>query len=453
MSVTKRINERGLSLKITSRLMLAASIILMTVLIIASAHAFINFRRLERSTDTYITLEEQAISLMDASDYLTEQVQCYTVLNDRVYMEKYFNEAFEVKRRENAISALESSMPESTALYELKDSMRHSVNLMDREYYAMRLVLDAMGDEDIPEVLQDVVLTEEDASLSAEEKLELAINMVHNSEYYYQKNEIRRNMNDCLKALKTSTFASQQGLEISTRKAIIGVMVLVLIQTVLIVAIIWLHAKLGITPVLRAVDHIRRDESLPVIGSSEFRYLAGTYNDMFNAYKNSISNLSFKASHDELTGVYNRAGYEFIKNTVDLTTTAMLIIDADNFKHINDNYGHETGDKVLKKVADTLRKHFRSEDYICRIGGDEFLILMVHTSSDPQLLIKNKMRCIGKELGDTADDTPPVTLSVGVTFSEEEIEPDVMFRQADTALYRVKENGRNGCMFYSEIDA
>lgn len=450
MSVLRSVKEQGVSLKVTSRLMLAVSIILTTILIAASAHALVNFRALERSTDNYIELEEQAMSLMEASDYLTEQVQCYTVLNDRIYMDKYFNEAFEVKRRENAILAIEKVMPDSKALFDIKDSMRHSVSLMNREYYAMKLVLEATGDTDIPDTLKSVTLSQEDAGLSPQKKIELAMLMVHNTEYYYQKNEIRKNLNDCLKELKNSTFKSQQGLESEARKALISVMILILAQTVLIIVTIWINNHLGIKPVLKAVEHIKRDENLPVIGASEFRYLAGAYNVMYNAYRNSISNLNYKASHDELTGVYNRAGYEIIKNSVETATTAMMIIDADKFKAINDTYGHDMGDKVLKRVANTLKKHFRSDDYVCRIGGDEFVILMVHIVGDPRTLIETKMKGINSDLSEKDGDIPAVSLSVGVAYSDKGLDADVMFRHADAALYYVKQNGRKGCQFYSD---
>jgi len=123
---------------------------------------------------------------------------------------------------------------------------------------------------------------------------------------------------------------------------------MILIQSISICAILWLHTHLGIRPVLKAVDHIRKDESLPIMGASEIRYLAGAYNVMYNAFKNSIVNLNYKASHDKLTGVYNRAGYDIIKNSVDMSSTVLMIIDADKFKDINDNYGHEVGDKVLQ---------------------------------------------------------------------------------------------------------
>ena len=430
--------------------MLAASIIITGVLIFASVRAFVSFRELERSTDRYIELEDQALSLMDASDYLTEEVQCYTVIGERVYLDNYFHEALNVQRREKAIEAIEAVLPNSLAYYELKDSMRHSQDLMKREYYAMKLVLEAKGDTNTPDQLKDVVLKPEDAALSADKKIELAMKMVHNTDYYFQKNEIRRNLNDCLKALKSSTFTSQQGLESVAKRALISVMLLIIVQTLLIVAIIWININLGIKPVIRAVDHIKKDENIPIIGASEFRYLAGAYNVMYNMYRNSISNLNYKASHDALTGVYNRAGYEIIKNTVDLTTTAMMIIDADKFKQVNDTYGHTVGDKVLKRVANTQKRSFRSDDYICRIGGDEFLVLMVHIVGDPRVLIENKMKRINEDLSGTVDNCPPVTLSVGVAYCDKQLDPDVLFHRADTALYYVKENGRNGCRFYSD---
>ena len=450
MSIFRKIKDKGLSLKLTSFWMLIASVVITLILIMASAHAFFSFKMLEESTDRYIRLEEQALSLMEASDYLTDEVQCYTVIGKRVYLDNYFNEVFEVRRREKAIEAIGEVLPNSTAYYELRESMSHSQQLMETEYYAMRLVLEAQGDSNIPEVLQEVELKQEDSALSPEDKINLAMSLVHNAEYYYQKSEIRTNLNDCLMALKNSTFISQQGLESTARRALVSVMILIIIQTILIVAMIWLNSNLGITPVLKAVEHIKRDERIPIIGSSEFRYLAGEYNVMYNAYKNSISRLNFKASHDELTGAYNRAGYEVIKNNIDMTTTAMMIIDADKFKQINDTYGHKTGDKVLKRVANTLKRSFRSDDYVCRIGGDEFLVLMVHIVGDPKPLIENKMKRINEDLSRVEDDVPAISLSVGVAYCDEGIAPEVLFHRADTALYYVKENGRNGCRFYSD---
>lgn len=448
--VIKRIHKRGISLKIMSKLILALSLIITFVLIFATVRALLSFFSLERSTDYYIELEQEASKLMEASDYLTEQVQRYTVIRDRRYLDSYFTEVLETRRREAAIQAIEEQLPDSLVLYELNDSMNRSSRLMIREYYAMVLVLDALEDPDIPEALQDVVLTEQDALLSPDEKLNLAAAMVHDTDYYSQKNEIRRNLNDSLEALKTSAFTSQQGLEGTVRRALISVVVLILVQSASIWAILWLHSQLGLKPVLRAVEHIKKDESIPAGGASEFRYLASAYNAMFSAHKKSIANLNYKASHDELTGAYNRAGYDVIKNNLDMTSTALMIIDADKFKEVNDTYGHETGDAVLKKVASVLKKYFRSDDYVCRVGGDEFVVLMVSIPESPDVLIKTKIDMIRRDLINTKDGLPRITLSIGVAYDHEGTDPDELFRRADAALYHVKNNGRSGCAFYSD---
>ena len=128
----------------------------------------------------------------------------------------------------------------------------------------------------------------------------------------------------------------------------------------------------------------------------------------------------------------------------------MLLFDADQFKNINDQFGHETGDKVLKKISAALKNNFRSDDYICRIGGDEFVVFMVHIGKDPYQLIENKVIRINQELSNVADGLPSISLSAGVSFDPDIEDPAEMFRQADIALYYVKDNGRNGCCFYSE---
>ena len=171
---------------------------------------------------------------------------------------------------------------------------------------------------------------------------------------------------------------------------------------------------------------------------------------MYSAYKKSIESLNYKASHDELTGAYNRAGYDLIRESLDMNTTAMLLFDADQFKTINDQYGHETGDRVLQKITATLQNNFRSDDYVCRIGGDEFVVFMVHVSGDKRQLIENKVKQINRDLSAGADGLPPVTLSVGVSFNPEGNDSKEMFRQADIALYYVKDHGRDGVSFYTD---
>ena len=446
--IVKKTKEDGLSLRSTFAIMLALSLSIMVFLLYTTYQTIKSYNALSDATDDYIELQDAADSLMKASDYLTDEAQCYTVLGLRQHLDNYFKEAEVTRRRDNAIEAMEARLPKSEALEALKKAMDESISLMDREYYAMSLMLSALDDDDIPSSMQGVTLSPEHQVLPPEGKIQLAREMMHDDGYYDQKNRIRSNLTQCIDELKRGTHGTQSTMERNMHSRLICMSVLIVIQSLAIVLLLWITTSLGINPILQAVDHIKRDQKLPITGSNEFRYLAGTYNSMYTAYKKSIDSLSFKASHDELTGVYNRAGYDLIRHSVDLNTTAFLLIDADKFKRVNDDYGHETGDAVLRKIANTLIANFRSDDYICRIGGDEFMVLMVHISKDVRHLIENKVIQINRELSNADDGLPPVTVSVGVALCRDTDNPQELFHDADVALYYVKEHGRNGCCFY-----
>ena len=134
--------------------------------------------------------------------------------------------------------------------------------------------------------------------------------------------------------------------------------------------------------------------------------------------------------------------------SADTDHLALILIDVDNFKTVNDNYGHAVGDRVLKRVADILRSSFRSVDILCRIGGDEFAVVMTRVNSSMRQLVLNKITQANELLQNPKDDLPPVSLSVGVAFSDRENPQGDIFRDADTALYRVKRRGRKGCEIY-----
>lgn len=106
---------------------------------------------------------------------------------------------------------------------------------------------------------------------------------------------------------------------------------------------------------------------------------------------------------------------------------------------------------VLKKVAKLLKSTFRSADYVCRIGGDEFAVIMVEMPSELRYVAVDKIAQLTKSLKEsTVDDYHEVTLSIGVAFSDNTDEETSVFAAADEALYDVKENGRNGYRFYGD---
>ena len=448
MQLIRRAKDEGLSMRLTFFLMLIISIGITVILLWTTYHTIISFHALSDATDNYIELQDVAASLLSASDYLTEEVQCYTVMGERQHLDNYFIEAEETRRREHAVEVMEGQLPDSEALKNLKEALQESYALMEREYYAMTLMLKAKNDPNIPTSLQGIALTPEDEALSRYRKQVRAEIIVHDEDYYNQKNAIRAHLSGCIDELKSGTHDTQSRMERYMRLDLTWMSIMIVCQSLGMILMLWLTTSLGINPLLRAVEHIKHDQSLPIMGAHEFRYLASTYNKMYVAYKKSIENLSFRASHDELTGVYNRAGYDLIKRSVDLSTTAFMLFDADRFKQVNDDNGHEVGDQELQRIAWALKRNFRSDDYICRIGGDEFVVLMVHVDQNIRPLIESKVEQINDELSSGGDGLPPITMSVGVSMCHDTDNPQDMFHQADIALYHVKDHGRNGCCFF-----
>ena len=156
-------------------IMLVATMILWSgTLLIASFRLTNTYMRLAGAAEERSELEKAAHELMDASDYLTERVQRFTISGDMRFLDQYFTEAFESNRREEAIAIMDVDENTEAALEQLKEAMGHSVNLMEQEYYAMRLVIEAKGYTEYPEILDTVVLSEEDMALSPDDKIRRA---------------------------------------------------------------------------------------------------------------------------------------------------------------------------------------------------------------------------------------------------------------------------------------
>ena len=384
---------------------------------------------------------------MDASDYLTENAQRFTVSGDQKFLDQYFQEAFEANHREEAIALMSGRTEAEAALQKLQAAMDNSVRLMEREYYAMRLVIEAKGLKGYPDVLDSVALSAEDQALSADLKMRKATEMVLDDAYYAQKEEIRTNMKASLDELEQMAYDTDASALEALRDEMLFVRIVIILQTIGIIFMVWLTSRLGIHPVLNAVERIKEDSPIPEVGANEFRYLARTYNKMYEVYKSSLERLNFKASHDELTGAYNRSGYDLLLSSLDLDNTYMMLLDVDNFKSINDTYGHEAGDRALIKLVEILKSKFRSDDYICRIGGDEFVVFMVHSPENQKNLIASKIGEINAALSATDDGLPPISISVGIVHGSEVAGAENLFEKADEAMYRSKQKGKHTYTF------
>ena len=170
-----------------------------------------------------------------------------------------------------------------------------------------------------------------------------------------------------------------------------------------------------------------------------------------------VSDIKSKSLQDALTGLWNRTyTEEKVEEMIQRGVTgALFMMDMDNFKAINDNYGHIAGDHVLKLFADTLRKYSYEEDIICRIGGDEFMAFVVGENSKTVLgnHAENIINDVCKNIEACKFDTN-TSVSVGIAqYPGDGTDFKSLYNAADKALYYVKQNGKNSYHFYSDQSA
>lgn len=167
-----------------------------------------------------------------------------------------------------------------------------------------------------------------------------------------------------------------------------------------------------------------------------------------------VTEIKSKSYQDALTGLWNRAYTE--ENVEKLIAEgvhgALMMIDMDNFKAINDLYGHLAGDHTLKMFADTLRTYAKEGDILCRVGGDEFIVFVKEVASKSELgeRAANIIRDLNKKLDECKFDTNS-SVSIGIAQTPEDgTEYKTLYNCADKALYYVKQNGKNMYHFFSE---
>jgi len=166
-----------------------------------------------------------------------------------------------------------------------------------------------------------------------------------------------------------------------------------------------------------------------------------------------LSDLEYFSAHDPLTGLHNRRAFnEILSDEIGRSERhrhemSLLMIDLDDFKDINDSYGHPCGDTVLQIVADILRSILRKGDFATRIGGDEFAVLLTETSSDGAHAVAEKLRHQIRErvFEDAGGKIFHVTASIGiVSYPENASSISDLMAGVDIGLYRAKEMGKDG---------
>ena len=417
------------------------------VLMLATTFLAISgYNSLRRTSEAFFECREGAEEIQNASDYLTEHVRYYVGSGMRQYLDLYFEEADVTQRREKGLAALEKHFA-GTELYEaLEQAVNGSYALMEQEYHAMRLRLETLDGEDLsqyPEVIRAVVLPDNELAMTREEQLDQSRKLVYDLPYEEMKAEITGQVNRCLEGLEDHLQEKQANQAKQLRTLMLVEQALIVLVIAAVALLVVLTSLLVFHPLIRAERLVRTEQPIPPGGGAyEYRFFAATYNRMYEASKESKERLAFKASHDYLTGIFNRSGLDRYLDSAAAGQNALVLVDLDGFKKINDTYGHDAGDRILRKLSEKLSSSFRSDDRICRIGGDEFAVIMWNAGVESAAMIREKIASINAEMRVESDETPSASISAGVAFGGEGTGRD-LFRHADRELYRVKRAG--GC--------
>ena len=448
----EKLRQISVPMKSTSAFFLVIAFIAAIALFTVDQSVTRSYQLTEEANEKYFTAEMSALNMQIASDYLTESVRNFVVTSDPKYMNDYFEEANVTRRRDKAVENMETLLKgqDDLAISYLNTALKYSNELMNQEYLAMKLILetDDLSNFVVPEELKEVKLTPEQQALSSDEKKELAKDLVYGESYAEYKDKIYNTANLCTQQLiEDSSYKrieSSQNMNrlLAMQTTLTVVMLLVVLALVLFVNT-WIRKPLN-----NMVTQMKNKELVYPSGAEELRFVTETYNNIFEENKRTYEHLTYGNLHDELTGLYNRSAYNFMKTDLDMSHNALLLVDVDKFKSINDTYGHDVGDLVLKRVAYVLQYSFRATDLVFRLAGDEFVVIMVNVDSSMSELVRNKIEQANVMLQQTSEDLPATSLSVGVAFADRKNPEGDIFKDADTALYRAKEAGRRGCSIY-----
>ena len=209
------------------------------------------------------------------------------------------------------------------------------------------------------------------------------------------------------------------------------------------------HVELSVSPLF--------DKDENCIGIIELAKDMTSYIETQNELQEQKSILAHQAHHDALTGLPNRVLFnDRLKQAIEKAKrnnlkVALLFIDLDRFKEINDSLGHDTGDEVLKTVASRVRELLRDEDTLARLGGDEFTIILedLTQAQDASLIARKILETLSKMIN-VDDNVLYISSSIGISIYPDDGEnTQNLLKFADSAMYRAKDEGRNNYQFYN----
>lgn len=444
--------RHGIRLSRVNIVLLAVTVIGSIGMIIATNRLNSAYQQLIEETGKYINTQQDAGMIEEFSGSMLSESRSFLQTGDPAHVMAFYSQMDVIRRQLDSSGTSETKCTAASDRY-LEEAVEAFRTLAEQDAYAMRLKAETLPVSlgSYPAEFAGTEIRPEDAVLDAEQKLAKAQEILDRTDY----SAIRSRLSDRVDAShRAASETVQQQMGVTTariRQELLLLRTFGVVFLVIAVLAMLSNLLLIILPINRSVSNLDNREEIPEQGSFEMRNLARVYNEVLRDSTEKQEELEYSATHDALTGVYNRAAFDREYDRCRNDRIGIAIVDVDGFKHYNDVYGHDVGDHVLRRVTETIGSKFRKEDHISRIGGDEFVIIMKNTGSAQSEDIKLKIDEINEELvKERRKGMPPISVSVGAAFWDRENPGPDILKDADKALLQMKQNGKLGCRIYGE---
>ena len=444
--------RHGIRLSRVNIVLLAVTVIGSIGMIIATNRLNSAYQQLIEETGKYINTQQDAGMIEEFSGSMLSESRSFLQTGDPAHVMAFYSQMDVIRRQLDSSGTSETKGTAASDRY-LEEAVEAFRTLAEQDAYAMRLKAETLPVSlgSYPAEFAGTEIRPEDAALDAEQKLAKAQEILDRTDY----SAIRSRLSDRVDAShRAASETVQQQMGVTTariRQELLLLRTFGMAFLVIAVLAMLSNLLLIILPINRSVSNLDNREEIPEQGSFEMRNLARVYNEVLRDSTEKQEELEYSATHDALTGVYNRAAFDREYDRCRNDRIGIAIVDVDGFKHYNDVYGHDVGDHVLRRVTETIGSKFRKEDHISRIGGDEFVIIMKNTGSAQSEDIKLKIDEINEELvKERRKGMPPISVSVGAAFWDRENPGPDILKDADKALLQMKQNGKLGCRIYGE---
>lgn len=400
----------------------------------------------QTSIKKYSEFKNLSVKLKNTSNYLSDQARLFVITGDEKYAKRYIQE-FKVNKELNmSMRNMNSQFNDGgVEMNQISTAFAQAENLTAIETYAMRLRYDSLENsvEQIPAEIKEINLKESDIGISKDLKKDRAVSMLFDSTYLIYRMRIDENCNTRVNEIETANEMALTENFLKLKHKIMFFGIAQIFTFIFIFIVFLLNITYLIKPINSYMKSIAANGKLKERGSQELRHLAKIFNEYFDIKAETESMLKQNAETDSLTRLMNRGAFDRIcSDHEDADNIAIIIVDVDDFKSINDTYGHSTGDNVLKIISTELKETFRNSDYTARIGGDEFAVLLTNFNGSSSSTIQKKINGINERLS-SIKEYGKISISVGAAISNSGYSHNLL-EKADEALYVTKKHGKCG---------